>query len=165
MHTPPDVHVEMGRTIWLARMLAVVCWLVLLQLYFFIEASSSHGWRTVGVVVTGLVAMAVAWVASRKSVTGSLHWVGDQWLLTREHSGQPGIPHTLRLHADLHSLLLVALKAPGHPTTWVWLQQGTDARQWLALRRAVVYATRSARGQRAGHSSRHNPPVRTESAR
>lgn len=126
----------------------IVGMLAVLQVCWFALFNPTLHWRMATVGVSLLAAMGFAWVGSRRSARGSLHWDGLQW----QWSGFAGDACTLQRHLDFQTLMLVSLHRSSSPPVWLWLQRSQDPYLWLALRRAVIHTTSPEQVHRA-HSS------------
>ena len=130
----------------------MVCTLALFQVGWFSSLNWKLSWQVALVGVSLLLAVVWAWLKMQRPATGTLCWDGQQW----QWSGFSDDVCQLERHLDFQALMLVSLHRPSDRPVWMWLQRSHDLYQWLALRRAVVYAT--APGQT--HRTRGSVPTR-----
>lgn len=140
MHRPPVVRFAVGRSRWYGRVLLLL-WLLgvgVMLTFFSIQAVAI--WQVWVWFTALMVGAGVALQGWRSAPTGILLWDGTAW----HWSGFFGIaPCTLTLHLDLQTLLIVSVRQHGAPCGWLWLDNATHDREWVALRRAVVDSLRA----------------------
>lgn len=156
MHSAPSVSFPVGRCVLHERACAAMAVLA--------GASIALAWPHLSAVQVGLVAMTwVVWClfAVRAlqrhprgrlvfhAPTGAPRPAGHAW--SWQGSGTGAIEQPIdspALVIDLQACLLLRLApAPGVPA-WIWVEAGQAPRDWLALRRALLWAA----GQGAGEA-------------
>jgi hypothetical protein len=137
MHFPPEVRVVVSRSGLEHKSWWFLAALAGAQVAGFVALNPGFFERIAVIAVYG-AAMWVAWKLSVRQYTETLHWTGQSW----RWSGHEAAQFQMRLSFDFQGLMLVSLHAPQAPVVWLWLQKSENPLQWLALRRAVVYASR-----------------------
>jgi hypothetical protein len=133
MHSAPSVSYPVGRSRFLACVLAVL-WLTG-------AALTALSWLR-GPLVGWNVAISCAAVLSaglmtgqfwRRMPCGELRWDGRGW----QGPGGSSVPRSIRVHLDLQRHLLVSLHGPASAGRWLWLSASSQPDRWNDLRRAV----------------------------
>lgn len=126
-----------GGSPWPRRLLCLVGMLAVAQVSWFALSNPLPTWQTAAAGVSLIVALALAWLGTRRLDGGYLHWDGVQW----QWSGFADSACTLQRHLDFQTLILVSLHRSSGSVVWLWLQRSHDPYQWLSLRRAVIHST------------------------
>lgn len=148
MSGPPSLSYNVGRSRWQAATGALFVGLGVAVMGGM--ALNPHHFPPAAMVS---VAFAVAgsgfafYRAWRYAPVGTLHWDGAHWHWAdrMDYSVQK-----VQVTMDLQRWMLVWLERETGRPLWLWLEQGgVPKRNWLALRRALVYAARQPRTSNA----------------
>ena len=133
MHGAPSVTYPVGRSLFAARLAAVLVALGLAAcLAWSLQAGA--GWRPAAGLVAVLAAAVLAWQGWRRSPAGVLRWDGLAW--SWEEGGRVGAGRP-EIALDLQARLLLRWRPEQGPVRWLWLERASDASHWDTLRRAV----------------------------
>jgi hypothetical protein len=106
-------------------------------------ALSPHHFSLWAVASAGFAWTASVWMfyrAWRDAPVGTLQWDGAHWHWA---DGVDYSVTTINVAMDLQRWVLIRLERASASPVWLWLEQGTEeSGNWIALRRALVYATR-----------------------
>ncbi len=133
----PPVHYPVGRSRWLAGVLAAMALGGLAALLAWaLRGAGQHAWWVVPACAgTWLAACLSAWRRWHAQPQGVLHWTGAHWEL---QAGPLSLAQArLQVHLDLQQRMGVCLLAPQGGRCWLWLESRTQPERWSALRRAV----------------------------
>ena len=142
-HRPPAVSFFARRSRWHGVFLSCVAGGALTALPALMGVSSGFSWAAVGwqlvVTLLCLVSAAATWW---RSPQGWLRWDGMSWSWS---PAEDAAMLDVRVVFDFQSLLLISLRREGQQPFHLWLERSNEqARQWSALRRALVYAQKRA---------------------
>ena len=157
MHLPPAVSYPVVRSRW--HLFGIGSLAVLGSLVN--GALVWHQWWQAGaslclvlfalIAPVSVIGAVAAWY---KGPVGRLHWDGLEWFWRGVDQAQIRQIQQVSIALDFQFLVLVQLRCETARSQWIFLQEGTDRSQWLALRRALV----SSGSDRAPvHRSAHKP--------
>lgn len=137
MHLPPAVSYKVVRSRWHFFVLLMLCFVALVSTAG-LWGSPGPVWRPALSALVVALCIAMSARALLQSAQGTLLWDGSHWLWTG--FGDDPVKG-LNVAIDLQRVLLVQAVSSNHSTAWLFLQAGSDAKRWAAVRRAL-YARR-----------------------
>jgi toxin CptA len=137
MHSAPSVNHPVGRSLLVGALILSLQAAVFGSTLGF-WSTGAQGWRLAAVAVLAVASILASTFAWLRTPGGVLCWDGATWSWARDTSMQIG---RLSPVLDLQSLMLVQWKGEVS-RQWLWLEKGSDATHWHAVRRAVYSRAR-----------------------
>ena len=143
MHLPPAVSHSVVRSRWHLLGICVIAVVTCLATCALLW----HEWGQPGSRTRGLLFLAALLISALgaldgwyRSPIGRIHWDGAEWFWTGSGRAPLRQIQEVFITLDLQSLVLVQICSDTGGSCWIFLQEGTQRAQWLALRRALVGA-------------------------
>lgn len=137
MHNAPSVTYPVGRFFLLTGLWTALGSLSAVLLVSWTVAIGRFGPAQLFMLLLWSVAAGVAVWCWQRPEQGHLQWDGVAWAW---HGAGPVRPGQLSVRLDWQHVLLLAFVSETGRTHWLWLARSTDARRWLAVRRALYGA-------------------------
>jgi hypothetical protein len=147
-YAAPPVHYPVGRSFWLAAVLALcaLAGAVVLLAWALFGAGTQRAWVIAAGGLWLVCSLSAGWFW-RTAPCGTLVWNGAHWLLESSHGAAARAPCTqLQVSLDLQGCLWLRLppeSADAGTVLWLWLEQRSLPVRWDDLRRAVYSPARS----------------------
>jgi len=142
MHGPSALTLELTGVRWDAAIAAGLSCVLLVCITALIFAgafrSLEHGLAAAALIV---VSLAPTWYLVRGSGIPSLdtvlRWDGQAWLWS---CNQEDAACSVRWMMDVQHGMLLQVELPGGKQQWLWLWRKAHAKNWFALRRALIFS-------------------------
>lgn len=150
MHSAPALSYPVARSRWQGWLVSLIGVGGTLTGLLWQYVAEPADWRQVLFAVTLLGVYSYAFWSWLRSPGGDLCWDGSDWRWLSAGRSTPGL---VVAHLDFQLFLLLSLQPERGARIWLWLEPGSDAPAWLALRRAV-FSRRRSRPSSARHGDR-----------
>lgn len=135
MHSAPALVFPVGRSRLHGLLAMAAVGISALAVLAWTLQTAELGLRHLGTVLLWLVSAAWALTQWWRTPQGCLAWDGTAWNWTCADRVQPVTPEVT---IDLQGAMLLRLHiSQSHGHAWIWPERRSDAKRWLAFRRAV----------------------------
>ena len=138
MHTAPAVSLMVARSRWQLITIGVLLAVGALSVGHYAVTQAQAQLQVLGMFCTLLLAAGMSLLQWKRFSGGCLTWDGLhwQWAGLRE-----GVVWHLTPVLNSPFSVLVFVRVGAGKKTWLWIDRCTDATQWRAFRRAMVFAS------------------------